>query len=128
MGRYLLDTHTAIWFINGDDALSETAKKIILNISNVKYLSIASAWEIAIKLSIGKLDIDGKTADFIQDVENNGFTILPVKTAHLTALETLPLIHRDPFDRLLMATALAEEMTLVTSDENIKKYELPQIW
>ena len=128
MGRYLLDTHTAIWFINGDSALSETAKKAILDTSNIKYLCIASAWEVAIKRSIGKLDIVGHTADFIEDAESNGFIMLPVKTEHLTALESLPFIHRDPFDRLLIATALAEELTLVTSDTNISLYDVPHIW
>ena len=128
MGRYLLDTHTAIWFFNGDNALSETAKKIILDTSNIKYLNIASAWEIAIKLSIGKLDIAGNTADFIHDAETNGFIILPIKTDHLTALESLPLLHRDPFDRLLIATAISEQMTLISADKNIAQYDVPLIW
>jgi len=128
MARYLLDTHTAIWFFNGNDSLSEIAKKIILDTSNVKYLSIASVWEVAIKISIGKLDIIGKTKDFISDTENSGFTILPIRTAHLCALETLPMIHRDPFDRLLVATALAEEMRLITADKNIAQYDVSQLW
>jgi len=128
MGNYLLDTHTAIWFFNGDGMLSETAKRSILNFSNHKYLSIVSAWELAIKIGLGKLDFDGKATGFVQLAENNGFTIVPIKTTHLTILETLPLIHRDPFDRLLIATALAEQMTLITVDENIAKYDVPQIW
>jgi PIN domain nuclease of toxin-antitoxin system len=128
MGRYLLDTHTALWFFNGDNALSATSKEIILDTSNTKYLSITSAWEIAIKLGIGKLDIAGNTADFIQDAETNGFNLLPIKISHLTALETLPMIHRDPFDRLLVASALAERMTLITADENIALYEVSRIW
>ena len=90
MAGYLLDTHTAIWFFNGDTQLPETAQRIICNRSNPVYLSIASAWEVAIKLGIGKLDISGKTADFIQDAEKNIITILPIKTAHLSTLETLP--------------------------------------
>jgi len=128
MDAYLLDTHTAIWFFNGDLQLSKTARKIISDRSNFVYLSIASAWEVAIKLYIGKLDIAGKTADFIQDAETNKITILPIKTTHLTTLESLPLIHRDPFDRLFIATALAENMTLITADENIARYEVAQIW
>ena len=128
MGRFLLDTHTAIWFFNGNNLLSATSKEIILDSSNIKYLSIASAWEVAVKLSIGKLNITGKTADFIQDVETNGFTLLPIKPSHLAALESLPLIHRDPFDRLLIATAIAEHMTLITHDENIAQYKISQIW
>ncbi|MCL2880117.1 MAG: type II toxin-antitoxin system VapC family toxin [Treponema sp.] len=128
MGRYLLDTHTAMWFLNGDKSISETAKKAILNISNIKYLSIACAWEIAIKLSIGKLDIVKSTADFLYDAEENGFIILPITPASLSVLEKLPMIHRDPFDRLLIATAIAEQMTLITDDENIRKYEVSHIW
>jgi len=128
MGHYLLDTHTAMWFFNGDKSISKTAKSIILDLSSRKYLSIASAWELAIKIGLGKLDFDGKAAGFIDLAHSSGFVILPIKTAYLTALETLPLIHRDPFDRLLMATALAERMTLVTRDENIVRYTVPQIW
>jgi len=128
MGRYLLDTHTAIWFFNGDNALSETAKRIILDTSNIKHLSIASAWEIAIKLGIGKLDIAGNTANFIHDVETNGFTILPIKPAHLTILESLPLFLRDPFDRLLIATAISEQMTFISADKNIAQYDVPFVW
>jgi len=128
MGRYLLDTHTAMWFFNGDKSISDIAKETILSISNIKYISIASAWEIAIKLSIGKLNIVKNTTDFLRDAEENGFIIIPIKPASLTVLETLPMIHRDPFDRLLIATALADQMTLITDDENIARYEVSQIW
>ena len=128
MTRYLLDTHTAIWFFNGDMRLSASARRIICDQSNLMYLSIASAWEVAIKLSLGKLGINGSTADFIQDAEGASITLLPIKPAHLTALGTLPMLHRDPFDRLLMAAALAEGMTLITADENIERYDVPQLW
>ena len=128
MSAYLLDTHVAIWFFNGDTRLSGTARQIICDRSNPVYLSIASAWEVAIKLRIGKLDIDGNTADFVQDAEANGIVIFPIKPTHLSALGTLPMIHRDPFDRLLMATAMVEKMTLVTGDENIARYEVSQAW
>ena len=128
MSRYLLDTHTAIWFFDGNNSLSETAKKLILNTSNIKYLSIASAWEVAIKVGLGKLDFKGKVAGFVKDIEKNGFILAPIKPAHLTTLEELPDIHRDPFDRLLIATALTEQMTLITTDENIQKYKVSQIW
>ncbi|MDR3020268.1 MAG: type II toxin-antitoxin system VapC family toxin [Treponema sp.] len=128
MTRYLLDTHTAMWFLNGDNSLSKTAKETILNLSNTKYISIVSAWEIAIKLSIGKLDIVKSTAEFLQDAEENGFLILPINPAYLTGIETLPMIHRDPFDRILIATAITEEMTLITDDDNISKYDVSYIW
>ena len=128
MGSYLLDTHTAIWFFNGDGMLSETAKRTILDSSNLKYLSIVSAWEIAIKIGLGKLDFKGKAAGFINLAESNGFIVAPIKAEHLTLFESLPFIHRDPFDRLLIATAVAERMTLITVDENIAKYDVPIIW
>jgi len=128
MTRYLIDTHTALWFFDGDAKLSKTANDIIFDFSNPIYMSIASAWEVAIKLSIGKLDIVNNTADFLRDAETNKIIILPIAPASLTVLETLPMIHRDPFDRIIIATALAEEMTLITDDENIAKYEVLQIW
>ena len=128
MGHYLLDTHTAIWFFNGDNIFSETAKRLILDTSNSKYLSISSAWELAIKIRLGKLDFNGKAAGFIRLAENNGFIVIPIETSHLTTLELLPMIHRDPFDRLLIATALSEQMTLITADGNIAKYEVSHIW
>jgi len=128
MTGYLIDTHTALWYFNGDARLSKTAHEIINDFSNPVYISITSAWEIAIKLSIGKLNIINNTADFLHDAENNKINILPIKPSFLTILETLPLIHRDPFDRLLIAAALAEGMTLITDDENIKRYEVSQIW
>ena len=128
MGHYLLDTHAAIWFFNGNDALSNTANQIIRDISNPIYISIASAWELAIKIGLEKLDFDGKAAGFIRLAKANEITVLPVKTAHLTALESLPLIHRDPFDRLLIATAISEQMTLITADKNISRYDVHHIW
>ena len=128
MGHYLLDTHTAIWFFNGDEALSETAKQTILDASNNKYLSMTSAWELAIKIGIGKLDFAGRAAGFMRLVENNGFTLIPITTSHLTTYESLPFIHRDPFDRLLVATAITEQMTIITADENIARYDVPKVW
>ena len=119
MNRYLLDTHTAIWFFNGDKALSETAKTIILNTSNQKYLSIVSFWELTIKISIGKLEFNDKAIGFERLTNANGFSIIPIKTTHLTILDWLPWIHRDPFDRLLLATAISERLTIITTDRNI---------
>jgi PIN domain nuclease of toxin-antitoxin system len=128
MGRYLIDTHTAIWYFNGDKALSKTAKEIILELSNQINLGVSSAWEPAIKINLGKLEFNGQAARFIQLAETYGFSIRPIKTAHLTAFETLPFIHRDPFDRLLIATAISEEMTIITTDENIARYDVSHVW
>ena len=128
MSRYLLDTHAAIWFFEGSTVISSTADKIIRSRANRIFLSMISAWELTIKISIGKLRFPNDAAGFMQVAKNNDITIMPIETAHLTALNKLPFIHRDPFDRLLIATAIAEEMTLITVDENIMKYEVSQIW
>ena len=128
MGGYLLDTHAAIWFFNGNDALSKTANSIIRDLSNDVYISISSVWELAIKISIGKLDFAGKAKGFVRLAKKNEITIIPIKTSYLTVLETLPMIHRDPFDRLLVATAICEQMTLITADANIARYDVSHIW
>ena len=128
MNGYLLDTHAAIWFFNGDHALSETAKKIIRDYSNPIYLSVVSAWELAIKTGIGKLNFTGRAAGFLHLAETSNIGIIPIKPDHLTALESLPLIHRDPFDRFFIATALVEDITLITADRNIAQYNVQHIW
>ena len=128
MSSYLLDTHAAIWFFIGDSALSCTANRIISDRTNRIYLSVISAWELSIKISVGKLRFPGNAAGFMQAAQSNYITIIPIATTHLTIYENLPFIHRDPFDRLLVATALAEEMTLITADTNIAKYNVPQAW
>jgi PIN domain nuclease of toxin-antitoxin system len=128
MGGYLLDTHTAIWFFNGNESLSQTATSIIRDLSNDVYISISSVWELAIKIGIGKLDFAGKAAGFVRLAEKNEIALLPITTPHLTVLESLPMIHRDPFDRLLVATAIAEQMTLITADANIARYDVSQVW
>jgi PIN domain nuclease of toxin-antitoxin system len=128
MGGYLLDTHTAIWFFNGNESLSQTANSIIRDLSNDVFISISSVWELAIKIGIGKLDFAGKAEGFVRLAEKNEITIIPITTSHLTVLESLPMIHRDPFDRLLVATAIAEQMTIITADENIARYDVSHIW
>ena len=125
--HYLLDTHIAMWFFNGDDTLSQTARRIILDLSSHKFISVVSAWEISIKIGLGKLDFAGKAAGFIRLAEDNGITVLPIKADHLSALESLPYIHRDPFDRLLVATAIAEHMTIISADENIARYTVSHV-
>lgn len=124
----LLDTHAFIWFINGDDKLSEPVKKLIADIANQCYISVASLWEIAIKSSLNKLElVNGfdKIADFL---EENVIEVLPVEFEHLQYLIKLPLHHRDPFDRLIIAQAVAEDFTLVTQDTSFKNYQVKTIF
>ena len=127
--KLLLDTHTAIWWINERKKLSPKVDAMLLDGANTRYLSIASAWEIAIKTSIGKFGgFAGGVEAFLAKMEEIPLSILPIAPRHLKIVETLPLIHRDPFDRLLVATAKAEGMTILTADENIGRYEAPSLW
>jgi len=128
VGNYILDTHTAVWFLNNDKNLSQVARQIILDASNRRCISIASVWELAIKVNIGKLRFPGNSAGFIRLAENNGFSIMPIEPSYLTIIESLPLIHRDPFDHILIATAIVEKMTIITVDENIARYGVPHVW
>jgi PIN domain nuclease of toxin-antitoxin system len=124
----LIDTHSLIWFFNGDKQLSPKAKTLIEDTKNKKYVSIASIWEIAIKIGLEKLHFDGDTNEVAELVEQNGFQILPISVSHTVKYESLPLIHRDPFDRMLVAQAIVEKMTIVTIDDNIHKYEVKTTW
>ena len=125
---YLLDTHTAIWFFDGNTAMSSATEQIIRDRTNRIYLSVISAWELTIKITIGKLRFPDDAAGFMQAAQRNDIIIIPIETAHLTVLKELPMIHRDPFDRLLVATAIAEKLTIITADEDIAKYQVSHIW
>ena len=124
----LLDTHAFIWFFNGDEQMSLKARKLIEDSKNSIYVSIASIWEVAIKIGLKKLVFDGNTTEIADLIDQNGFQILQISIGHTTAYETLELIHRDPFDRILVAQAFIENMTIVTRDENIQKYRTKTIW
>jgi PIN domain nuclease of toxin-antitoxin system len=124
----LLDTHTLIWFFNGDVLLLEKAKRSIVEMWHRKFVSIVSVWEIAIKISLNKLAFDGKTKGVLDLINSNGFELLSVNENHILELEKLPFIHRDSFDRLLAATAISEKMHIVTTDKNIQKYSVNYIW
>ena len=124
---YLLDTHAFLWFLSDDPKLPATVKGTIEEAENV-YVSIASFWEIAIKESIGKLILPAPITQLMEACEKLGFAILPIKAVHLSLLKGLQRLHGDPFDRLLICQAKAEDMTLVTLDENIRKYEVSVFW
>src|SRR5688572_26520656 len=112
--QYLLDTHTFIWFINGDNNLPEKVKQGIQNLDNKCFISIASLWEISIKSSLGKLELKAefsKIADFLLE---NEIEILPITFEHLQKLLSLKYYHRDPFDRLIIAQGLSEKLTVLS--------------
>jgi PIN domain nuclease of toxin-antitoxin system len=125
---HILDTHTAIWALKDRQLLSDKVKKIMDDVSLPLHISIVSAWEIAVKVSIGKLDFDGGSTNFLDRMRLNGINVLPIREKHLGIVENLPFIHRDPFDRILIATAIAENMAILTDDTNIQKYNVHWIW
>ena len=124
----LLDTHVLIWFLNGDNNLSKKAKSAIENSSNSKMISIVSIWEMAIKISLGKLKLPNGLNQFLELIEDNGFDILPITLKHTIELSTLEFIHRDPFDRLLIAQSKTDSLVLVTKDRFIKQYSVKTLW
>jgi PIN domain nuclease of toxin-antitoxin system len=126
--RFLLDTHAILWFLNGDKNLSVKALQIILTPEYTKYVSIASVWEVAIKIGLRKLMFPGNTEGFIQAVNENGFELCPISPNYILELEKLPLHHRDPFDRMIIATAKHEKMGILTVDSNIQLYPVESIW
>ena len=126
--KYLLDTHTALWSLGEYDTLSKTATEIIANESGSLYVSIVSAWEVAIKTGVGKLDFEGGSKRFIEEMRISRVKILGVESSHIHYVETLPLIHRDPFDRLLIAAAKVEDMTILTADKDIHMYDVLSLW
>jgi PIN domain nuclease of toxin-antitoxin system len=126
--KILLDTHSVLWFLGDAGKLSEAAFSAIIEPSNEKYVSIATVWELAIKISLDKLHFDGGVEDFVKVITENGFLMLGIHPKHLKAVETLPFHHRDPFDRLLVAAALSESMPIITADKNIRVYGAYCIW
>jgi len=124
----LRDTHALIWFLNGAEKLSHKAKTIIEDTNNIKIVSIASIWEIAIKISLDKFKFQKGFKHFLDMIDENGFEILPITFEHSLTVSTLELIHRDPFDKLLIAQSQNDNLTIITRDENIKKYHVQTIW
>ena len=127
--RLLLDTHAFLWFVLNDAQLSSKAKTIIEDPSNDILISPASYWEIAIKVSHKKLDLFATFDDFMRrGIAGNDFEILPIEPKHAAIVATLPLHHKDPFDRLLIAQALAEAIPLVSTDSAIDPYSVQRLW
>jgi PIN domain nuclease of toxin-antitoxin system len=124
----LLDTHTLIWFFNGDIQLSEWAKNAIIDSENQNFVSMASIWEIAIKINLKRLVFEGNTGGILDLIDTNGFELLHIGEKSILELENIPFIHRDPFDRLLVTTAISEKMSLVTKYSNIQKYPVNIVW
>ena len=127
--KLLLDTHTLLWFIGGETSLSATARQAIEDPLNDKFVSIVSIWETAIKVSIGKMPMTTPfDALFPKQLQINGFDLLPVKIEHTSAITNLPFHHRDPFDRMLTAQSLIENMSVVSIDGVFDYYGVTRLW
>ena len=127
--KLLLDTYAFLWFVGGSDRLPPHARDLIEDEDNDRYLSVASLWEMAIKVSIGKLDVPLPFTRLVrQHVTGNAIEMLQVEPEHLDEQRKMPFHHRDPFDRLIIAQAITEEMTVVGRDDVFEKYPVRLVW
>lgn len=125
----LLDTHVFLWFIMGNERLSEKVRALIEDGNSKMFLSIASLWEISIKTSLGKLKLSEPFEKLIPDqLDACGIDILEIKLAHLFKLNSLPFHHQDPFDRLIICQSMVENITVATIDPNFEKYDVSIVW
>jgi len=120
--NYLIDTHVLLWYIVGDKRVGDETQAKIESESNVIYLSNATLWEIAIKVSIGKLKLKGSLIDLQNYLNEKGFKILEFDFEDLQTLQTLPFHHQDPFDRLIIAQVKTKSFEIITNDSQVQKY------
>jgi PIN domain nuclease of toxin-antitoxin system len=128
MPHNLLDTHTLIWYINGDHELSEKARTAIEAEGTINFVSIASLWEIAIKISLGKLELKTPFHQIGRQIEENGFELLPIIFEDTLTVCSLPFHHRDPFGRIILAQSLTNGLTIISKDKNLELYKATILW
>ena len=129
--KLLLDTHTLLWYAQNDPQLSSMAQSLIQDMGNEVFVSPASYWEVAIKISIGKYSLNTPYETFMeQAIDGNLFRVLPILVTHTSVLTTLPFPknHKDPFDRLIVAQAIAEQMSIVSNDDKLDDYPVRRLW
>jgi PIN domain nuclease of toxin-antitoxin system len=127
--NYLLDTHVLLWILSDDKRLSNQAKVQFLDTKNMIYLSMASIWEMSIKISLNKLKLKSSLETLVDEhVTGNDINLLTIESAHIYPLQKLPFHHRDPFDRLIVSQALYEKMPIISSDKNFDLYSVERIW
>ena len=125
---YLLDTQTLIWALENNPRLSAKATKLITDGDNSLWVSIASVWEMAIKSSIKKLELTQTLEDIIKRLPEMEISLLPIQPDHILVVEKLPLLHRDPFDRIIIAQAIVEKLEIISSDEQFSLYPVIFHW
>ena len=127
--KYLLDTHAFLWFVSEDNRLSSKAQSIIKKSQNEVYFSAVSAWELSIKIRLDRLTIEEDLEPFIiKQLAENNFSTLSITIFHSIYTSKLPNIHKDPFDRMIVAQAQVEDLSIISKDKNIKKYSVPVVW
>jgi len=126
--KLLLDTHTLLWFDGGDRRLSARARRALEDEAAELIVSAASVWELAIKTDRGRLTLPRPVDEYVAELVDSGYWLMPITAAHAAGVAKLPYHHRDPFDRLLAAQALAEQVPLVTRDRVFKKYGVEVHW
>ena len=127
--RLLLDTHSLLWFAGGNDRLSRKAREAIEDMSNAVYSSMASLWEMAIKINIGKLELPKPLGILVSEqIRHNEFAMLRSEVEHFMAYTELPLYHRDPFDRMMIAQAQVENLSVVSKDTAFADYDTDFLW
>jgi PIN domain nuclease of toxin-antitoxin system len=127
--KFLMDTHVFLWLIFEPRKLSRLAKKKLEAPTEPHCISIATLWEIVVKTQIGKLQLGCRVETFFAEyVSNRDLTVLDIELGDLLAYATLPMLHRDPFDRLLVAQATARDLTIISSDESIQSYRAKTLW
>lgn len=126
--QYLLDTHTLLWFLQDDPQLPKKISSRIRNIENDCFVSIASLWEIAIKIKLGKLSIKFPFERFAVYLADNDLEVLAISFDHISQVLNLDMLHRDPFDRIIIAQGITEDLTILTRDEHFAKYAVKTTW
>ena len=122
--RILIDTHILIWFLEGNESLAKSRQELLSEIGNDVFVSIGSLWEIAIKLSLGKLRTKNSLNEIIIQIESENIKILPISPEHVSHVESLPFHHRDPFDRILISQAQVDGLSVMSSDRAFSDYEV----
>ena len=126
--KVLIDTSTYIWYINGSERLSKKAFEVIDNKQNQIFISIASIWELSIKVKLGKLTLISDFNSIEEDLHNYNISVLPVTIKDILQNYKLPFVHRDPFDRIIISTAIVMDLPILACDEFFDSYSVKRIW
>jgi len=127
--RILLDTSTFLWWITDSDLLSKRAREVLTNDTNEVWFSAVSGWEIVIKAALGRVQLPEDPEQFLpRQIATNSFEVLPIHLRHTLRVFSLPMVHRDPFDRLLIAQALVEGLTVLSGDAQFAAYPVATVW